>query len=124
MDELKSRLLDLNKNLNILREREAKYGGNAPLDLLTQIEDHETAIELVQAAIAGEVTEEELEEELAPLNLAMTRGDQISVGDVEGSFVAIGTGAKLIVNKALSAAEEAKAQQDLEQTRLAEAVVQ
>jgi WD40 repeat protein len=124
MDELKSRLLTLNKNLNVLREREAKYGGNAPLDLLTQIEDHETAIELVQTAMAGKLTEEELEAELAPLNLALTRGDQISVGDVEGSFVAIGTGAKLIVNRALSAAEEAKAQQDLEQTLLAEAVVQ
>ena len=58
----KATLAKLNQNLNVLQEREAKYGGNAPLDLLTQIEDHETAIELVQAAIAGELTEEELDD--------------------------------------------------------------
>jgi WD40 repeat protein len=36
MDDLKSNLITLNKNLNILREREAKYGGNAPLELVNQ----------------------------------------------------------------------------------------
>ena len=121
MNKLKSRLLTLNKNLNLLREREAKYGGSAPLELVNQIADHETALELVQQAIAGQLTKKELDEQLAPLNLALTGG--VSVGDIEGSFVAIGEGAKVIVNKALSAVEEAKAQQDLEQTMLAEAVV-
>lgn len=33
----------LKKNLNALREREAKYGRNVPLDLLNQVEDHAIA---------------------------------------------------------------------------------
>ncbi|MBN1220218.1 MAG: hypothetical protein JXM69_14920 [Anaerolineae bacterium] len=123
MDDLKSRLVTLNNNLNLLREREARYGGNAPLELVNQIDDHLTAIQLVQQTIDGQLTVEELDDKLLTLNLALTRGSQISVGDVEGSYVAIGDGARLIVNKALSAAEEAKAQQDLEQVLLAQAVV-
>jgi hypothetical protein len=39
MSDYKIVLQELNKNLNILHEREVKYGGNAPLDLLNQIED-------------------------------------------------------------------------------------
>jgi hypothetical protein len=39
--DIKEHLLKLNKNLNILKEREAKYAGSAPLDLLNQIDDHE-----------------------------------------------------------------------------------
>ena len=73
MEELKTKLTMLNKNLNTLQEREAKYGGNAPLELINQIDDHYTAIDLVEGALAGELTEEELEEELAPLNLALGR---------------------------------------------------
>ncbi len=38
MVNYKSLLNELNKNLNILREREAKYAGNVPLDLLNQID--------------------------------------------------------------------------------------
>ncbi len=120
-DELKERLLNLHKNLNILQEREAKYGGNAPLELLNQLDDHQTAIELVQQTLAGELSSQELDEALAPLNLAL--GPGINVGDIEGSYVAIGTGAKLIVNQALSAVEEAKKERDQELTLLAEAVV-
>jgi hypothetical protein len=35
-------LLKLQQNLIILREREAKYGNNAPLELLNQIGDHQS----------------------------------------------------------------------------------
>lgn len=31
----------LYENVNILREREAKYGGNVTLELLNQIDDHQ-----------------------------------------------------------------------------------
>lgn len=55
-------LIRLNKNLNTLREREAKYGGNAPLGLLNQIGDHQTAIALTEKAISGELTETEWRE--------------------------------------------------------------
>lgn len=36
MADYESFLSKLHENLNILREREAKYGGNAPLELLNQ----------------------------------------------------------------------------------------
>jgi len=122
MNNLKQKLATLHKNLNILREREARYAGNAPLDLLNQIEDHQRAIALVQAAIQGEITPDELEAELLPLNLAMTPGPRVNLQDVKESFLAIGNGAKLIVNQALSAAEEAHKQKDYERAILAEAV--
>ena len=48
MTDLKSCLVKLNKNLYILREREAKYAGNAPLELLNQIDDHKQAIDLTK----------------------------------------------------------------------------
>lgn len=120
--DLKEQLVTLHKNLNNLREREARYGGNAPLELVNQIDDHLTAIELVNETLAGRLAPDELSEELDRLNLA-AGGPHISVGDIEGSYVAIGTGAKLIVNQALSAVEEAKKQRDQEQALLAEAVV-
>lgn len=72
--ELQTLLQSLQHNLNILREREAKFGIHTPLDLVNQIEDHQTAIRLVNAAIKGEITSETLEAELAPLNLSL-RGD-------------------------------------------------
>jgi len=40
MNDPKDTLLKLKQNLNILKEREAKYGGNAPLELLNTIEDY------------------------------------------------------------------------------------
>ncbi len=46
MADLKTYLLKLHKNLNILKEREAKRGSDAPLALLNQIEDHQSAIDL------------------------------------------------------------------------------
>ncbi|MFC1976567.1 sensor histidine kinase [Chloroflexota bacterium] len=44
MADYKTTLLKLNNNLQTLRERESKYAGNAPLDLLNQITDHKQAI--------------------------------------------------------------------------------
>ncbi|GIK36172.1 MAG: hypothetical protein BroJett011_00050 [Chloroflexota bacterium] len=121
ISDLQEQLVTLHKNLNNLREREAKYGGNAPLELTNQIDDHLTAIDLINDTLAGALSPDELAGELDRLNLAVGTG--INVGDIEGSYVAIGTGAKLIVNQALSAVEEARKQRDQEQALLAEAVV-
>lgn len=68
--KLKRYLKILQKDLNILREREAKFGGNAPVDLLNQIEDHQTALALVESRLAGDIADEQLFEQLAPLNVS------------------------------------------------------
>ncbi|MBN1994540.1 MAG: tetratricopeptide repeat protein [Anaerolineae bacterium] len=73
--ELKQFLETLHHHLNILQEREAKFGGNAPLDLINQIEDHQTAIALVEARLNNEISKAELERQLAPLTLGLDRGD-------------------------------------------------
>ncbi|NJN93108.1 MAG: hypothetical protein HC875_02945, partial [Anaerolineales bacterium] len=65
MDDLDATLLRLTKNLAILREREAKYAGHAPLDLLTRIEDYQTALALVEHARTGRLARPDLEAELA-----------------------------------------------------------
>jgi hypothetical protein len=67
MTDFKRFLIRLNKNLNILQERQAKYGSNVPLDLLNQIEDHQAAITLTEQAIAGEISEVEWLAALQPL---------------------------------------------------------
>lgn len=58
----KTILIQLHKNLEILREREAKYGGNAPLDLIHQINDHLHAIELIQEILLTNLLETRLQE--------------------------------------------------------------
>lgn len=73
MTTLKSLLLRTHENLLILQEREAKHGGNAPLELLNQIRDHQAAIELIEQALSTELTEKglkELKEALRPLLVA------------------------------------------------------
>lgn len=67
--KLKRFLKRLHQDLNILREREAKFGGNAPLELLNQIDDHQTAITLVESRIAGDLSDEQLFEQLDSLNI-------------------------------------------------------
>jgi DNA polymerase III delta prime subunit len=67
MTNLKKTLSQLHTNLNTLREREAKYAGNVPLDLLNQIADPEQAIALTQQAIAGELSEAEWQAVIKPL---------------------------------------------------------
>ena len=56
MTDLKAVLVKLNKNLNILKERQAKYGDNPPLELINQVEDHDKAISLTKQAIDGELS--------------------------------------------------------------------
>jgi formylglycine-generating enzyme required for sulfatase activity len=84
-------LKKLNENLNILREREAKYGGNAPLELLYQIGDHRQAIALTKQAIEGELNEAEWRAALKPLLVAIdSRSDEaassVTFGDVYGDI--------------------------------------
>jgi tetratricopeptide (TPR) repeat protein len=77
MTDYQTFLTKLHQNLNTLREREAKYGGNAPLELLNQIEDHQKAIALTEQALAGQLSEAEWREALAPLNLSLTQTTNI-----------------------------------------------
>ena len=54
MADFKAILAKLQQYLNIiLREREAKYGGNAPLELLNQISGYQEAIALTDTGYAG-----------------------------------------------------------------------
>jgi hypothetical protein len=69
--------------LNILVEREARYAGNAPLDLLNQIADHRMAIDLTNQVIAGDLSNVEWQEALKPLLLAVNHGQVINVGNIE-----------------------------------------
>lgn len=69
IDSLKEYLVRISKNLIILREREAKFGGNAPIELINQINDHEKAESLIQQTIKGELSEKVLKEALKPLLL-------------------------------------------------------
>lgn len=80
-NELKRLLQTLHDNLNILEEREAKFGGNAPLELLNQLEDHRTAISLVEARLKGDLSDDQLEAQLAPLALGLDRGGDVVFGD-------------------------------------------
>ena len=85
-------LVKIQRNLQILQQREAKYGGNAPLELLNQIDDHFTAIELTRQAMAGELSEEEWRGALKPLLVAIearSAGDassSLTIGDIEGGI--------------------------------------
>ncbi|MBE7468996.1 MAG: ATP-binding protein [Anaerolineales bacterium] len=68
MTDIEAFLIKLHQNLNILREREAKYVGDAPLTLLNQIEDHQTAIMLTEQLRRGELSETDWLEALHILN--------------------------------------------------------
>ena len=69
----------LKKNLNTLREREAKYGRDVPLDLLNQIEDHEKAIALTDQVIAGQISQAEWQEALQPLLVSLDQGQVTNI---------------------------------------------
>ncbi|MBE7555759.1 MAG: NACHT domain-containing protein [Anaerolineales bacterium] len=94
MTDLKATLRKLQENLNTLREREARYGGHAPLDLLNQIEDHQKAIALTEQAITGELTEAEWRKALRSLLVAINTRDgeanvsSVTIGDIHGSIIA------------------------------------
>ncbi|MBE7553143.1 MAG: hypothetical protein HS126_18880 [Anaerolineales bacterium] len=94
MADYKAFLTKLTQNLNTLREREAKYGGNAPLELLNQIDDHQKAMVLTEQALNGELGETEWEEALKPLLLAVNNGQVLTLqvetfiaGDIRGDLV-------------------------------------
>jgi hypothetical protein len=70
MTDPKTFLQRTHQNLLILKEREAKYGGNAPLELLNQIEDHEKAIFLTRHRLDGHLSDDDWREALAPLILS------------------------------------------------------
>ncbi|NJN99643.1 MAG: hypothetical protein HC875_38860 [Anaerolineales bacterium] len=57
MDQsFKKQLVKLHQNLHILQEREAKFAGQSPLELLNQIADHQRAIELTHQALVGKIS--------------------------------------------------------------------
>ncbi len=73
------------ENLLILEEREAKYGGDTPLELLNQISDHQAAIELIEQALSTELTKtglNELRELLRPL-LVASNIEQVDLDKLE-----------------------------------------
>lgn len=120
MADLKTFLAKLNENLNILRDREAKYASNALLDLLNQISDHQKAIVLTEQAIADELSETDWVEALKPLLIsleAVTETTQIAIGSYIAQVIGSGTA---IVNvyqqtslRPIDPDELAKAQQRL-----------
>jgi formylglycine-generating enzyme required for sulfatase activity len=78
MSTLKELLLRTHKNLQVLKEREAKQGSAPDLKLVNQIEDHQEAIELIEQSLRIEMTDTglvELKEALRPLLVA---------GNIEG----------------------------------------
>lgn len=79
MTDPKATLLQLNQNLNLLQEREAKFGDNAPLELLNQISDHQQAIDLTRQVITGELDEMAWHESLKPLLLACRDGQVVNI---------------------------------------------
>jgi hypothetical protein len=92
MADFQAFLLKLTDNLNLLREREARYGGNAPLELVNQIADHQEAIALTEQAIQGELSEAAWREALEPLLVAVQARtseaavSSVTLGDIGGSI--------------------------------------
>ncbi len=94
MDYPQATFFKLNKNLNILLERRAKFGGSPPLELINQIEDHCQAIDLTRQAITGELSQAEWRAALKPLLLAFQEGQVVTVetgtylaGEVRGDVI-------------------------------------
>ena len=100
MTDPKEILQRLQKSLNILKEREAKYGLDTPLALINEIEDHQTAITLTGELAAGRLTETGWREQLRPLLVEIEeRGATepvgalniggVSFGDISGSTITV-----------------------------------
>jgi hypothetical protein len=95
---------ELHESLNILREREAKYGGNAPIDLLNQIADYKTAITLTEQVVKGTLGKSNWRQAMRPLMVTIReRGEgnkackvtvgqilhnvqQVKIGNVDGGI--------------------------------------
>jgi tetratricopeptide (TPR) repeat protein len=104
MDDPEQLLKILQQNLLILQEREAKYGAEAPVSLLNQIDDYKEAIAFTELAVKGKLSPTDLVEELRPLHLDLAGGgtqitiqgdevvggDKIVIGDVSNSTLAVG----------------------------------
>lgn len=73
MNPLQANLQLLHQNLNALREREAKYNGEAPLPLLNEMADVTTAIALTEQTLRGELSPAQLRVELTRLNIDHAR---------------------------------------------------
>ncbi len=94
MTDLKTFLFKLDKNLQTLQERQAKYGIDVPLSLVNQIDDHKKAIELTKQALTDDISEAEWRDQLKPLLIAIDdRSDQsdvaksgVTIGDIEGGI--------------------------------------
>jgi formylglycine-generating enzyme required for sulfatase activity len=85
MTTLKELLLRTHENLQILQEREAKTGGTPDLNLHNAIADHQKAIEIIQQALASELTEtglKRLKEELRSLLIA-SNVEQVDLDEVK-----------------------------------------
>lgn len=92
MADPKPVLIKLTQNLNTLREREAKYGGNAPLELVNQIDDHEKAIDLTKQAMDGQLSQAEWREAMKPLLVAIDArsgeaASSVTIGDIQGGII-------------------------------------
>jgi hypothetical protein len=93
MTDLKPTLHQLKKNLDVLREREAKWAGNAPVELLNQIEDHRQAVRLTQQTIVGDLSEAAWRGALQPLLVNIRDRTAahpewgVTIGDVAGDII-------------------------------------
>ncbi len=92
MTDYQALLRKLTNNLNLLWEREAKYGGSAPLELLNQIADHREALALTEQAYDGQLAESAWREALEPLLIAIqarpgeAAAGSVTLGDIGGSI--------------------------------------
>jgi hypothetical protein len=78
--QLQTQLERLRVNLENLQEREAKYGDlDVPLSVLNQINDHKTAIGLVEQAMAGTLATDRLVEEMQRLLVPWQQGQVVGV---------------------------------------------
>jgi formylglycine-generating enzyme required for sulfatase activity len=85
MTTLKQVLLKTYKDLAILEEKLAKQGGSPDLRLINMIEDHRSAIALIEEALATELTDSglnRLKEDLRPLLINDRVIDQIEVDKI------------------------------------------
>ncbi len=89
MDDLDATLLRLTQNLACLKEREAKYAGQAPLGLFNQIEDYQTALIVVKQVRTGQLVQVDLEVELARLNLDVTISGLRGMGSIGKTALAL-----------------------------------
>jgi hypothetical protein len=71
MPDFKTYLDELHTSLNSLKAREAKQGGELPIEHLEQINVLEHAIVLTEQVIRGELSEDEWQEELKSLQVSL-----------------------------------------------------